>query len=376
MLTLAAGTLQAADRLDGRFYTDIRPERLVTPCEPFAADYVRPPKILFLIPGRIGPREVSELKQRFNFTFDAVLYQGSWGINALGDNSMYIDPVSGCRQEEKLEKLNRLLEQDQWDVIVFGHNTSFAGLSPRAQAGVLKQVADGAGLVILQSNAKLSGTKFPKEFEVGYAELFFPYSVLGRTPKPGDLWRFAICRFDYTGKGLFAVSAPGAKYSNPGAFGWLYFLSDAQTDPVKLGNSLKDRIGGDWILPAGEKAISKSGNTVSLVALADPLVSGKKEAEAALAECRKQTPAGADTAKLEELAAGIQALPASVSDPAEFGSAMLKLASLKQDLEDYLYTRRLDELVRTNAPKPLPTPTPAPKPTPRPKPAASPAAAK
>jgi hypothetical protein len=167
-LTLTACALQATDRVDGRFYTDIRPERLVTPSEPFAADYVRPPKILFLVPGRTGGREVAELKQRFNFTFDAVLYQGPSGVDALGDGSMYIAPIAGALQSEKLEKLNRLLDKEKWDVIVFGHNTRFSGLSPRAQEGVLKQVAAGAGLVIFQPRPQLSGFKFPKEFEAGY----------------------------------------------------------------------------------------------------------------------------------------------------------------------------------------------------------------
>jgi hypothetical protein len=211
-----------------------------------------------------------------------------------------------------------------------------------------------------------------KDDQGWYAELFFPYSVLGRTPKPGDLWRFAICRFAFTGKRLFATSAPGAKFFNPGAFGWLYFLPDAQSDPEKLGNALKDRIGGDWILPAGEKAISKEGNAVKLVSLSEPIVKGKKEAEATLAECRKQTPPEADAAPLDKIATDIQSLPLSVSDPADFGNAMLQLSTLKQSLEDYLFTQRRDEILRLNAPKPLPTPVP--KPTPQPKPAASPAA--
>ena len=167
-LTLTACALQAADRVDGRFFTEIRPERLVTPCEPFAADYVRPPKILFLVPGRTGGREVAELKQRFNFTFDAVLYQGPMGVDALGDSSMYVAPIAGALQSEKLEKLNRLLDKEKWDVIVFGHATQFSALSPRAQAGVLKHVAAGAGLVIFQPRPQLSGFKFPKEFEAGY----------------------------------------------------------------------------------------------------------------------------------------------------------------------------------------------------------------
>ena len=167
-LTLTACALQATDRVDGRFFTDIRPERLVTPCEPFAADYVRPPKILFLIPGKTGGREVAELKQRFNFTFDAVLYQGPMGVDALGDSSMYVAPIAGALQSEKLEDLNRLLDKEKWDVIVFGHATQFSALSPRAQAGVLKQVAAGTGLVLFQPSPKLSGFKFPKEFEAGY----------------------------------------------------------------------------------------------------------------------------------------------------------------------------------------------------------------
>jgi hypothetical protein len=128
-LTLTVCALQATNRVDGRFFTDIRPERLVTPCEPFAADYVRPPKILFLVPGRTGGREVAELKQRFNFTFDAVLYQGPMGVDALGDSSMYVAPIAGALQSEKLEKLNRLLDKEKWDVIVFGHATQFSALS-------------------------------------------------------------------------------------------------------------------------------------------------------------------------------------------------------------------------------------------------------
>ena len=98
----------------------------------------------------------------------------------------------------------------------------------------------------------------------------------------------------------------------------------------------------------------------------------KKEAEATLAECRKQTPPEADAAPLDKIAAGIQALPLSVTDPADFGNAMLQLSTLKQSLEDYLFTQRRDEILRVNAPKPLPTPVP--KPTPQPKPAASPSA--
>ena len=238
-----------------------------------------------------------------------------------------------------------------------------AGTAVGFRKFIINSLGTQAGLFQLDG-ANVDSTWNPDGWEVAvskdaagwYAELFFPYSVLGRAPKPGDLWRFALCRFAYTGKGLFGTSAPGAKFFNPGAFGWLYFAADKQSDPAALGNELKTRIEGDWILPAGEKAISKEGNAVKLVNLADPVVKGRKEAEATLAECRKQTSPEGDAAKLDEAAAKITALPATVTDPAEFGSAMLQLTTLKQQLEDYLYALRRDELIRANAPKPLPVP--------------------
>ena len=52
----------------------------------------------------------------------------------------------------------------------------------------------------------------------------------------------------------------------------------------------------------------------------------------------------------------IAALPTAVTDPAEFGSAMLQVKTLKQQLEDHLFVQRRDELIRQNAPAPLPTP--------------------
>ena len=193
LLAFTLGDLQAGNRLDGRFWTDIRPERLVTPCEPFAADYVKPPRILFLVPGRTGTREVSELKQRFNFTFDAVLYQGPWFNDALGQGGMYIDPINGCRQDEKLEKLNRLLEKEKWDAIVFGHNTQFTGLSPRAQYGVLKLVANGTGLVLFQPDPKLSRWKYPKEIESGVPVSGVDEAFPGATPAVRERLRAALC---------------------------------------------------------------------------------------------------------------------------------------------------------------------------------------
>ena len=69
--------LPSCARLPGEYMTQIRPERLVTPCRPFAADYTHGPlKVLFLLRAWLAPREVSELKQRFNMTIDATIFEG------------------------------------------------------------------------------------------------------------------------------------------------------------------------------------------------------------------------------------------------------------------------------------------------------------
>ncbi len=167
MPTPAQPTPPPSDRVDGRFWTQIRPERLVTPCTPFAKDYVRPPKILFLIPGMLGSREVSELHQRFAFTFDAVLFQGSWIGDELGQSNMYTGAIAGVKQAEKLAELLRLLRSNTYDAIVFGHNGNFTALSPRAQFEVLQQVEKGAGLVMLHPQADPAGKKFPAQLATG-----------------------------------------------------------------------------------------------------------------------------------------------------------------------------------------------------------------
>ncbi len=163
---LTSSRAEAGNRQDGRYWTEIRPERLVTETEPFAADYVRPPKVLFLVAGKIAPREVAELQQRLKLEFGAVLYQGDAMINALGSNNMYIAPIEGAKPEEKSEELERLL-QKKWDVIVFGHNTIFNALSPREQYEVLQRVANGAGLVIFASQADVARRGFPLEISKG-----------------------------------------------------------------------------------------------------------------------------------------------------------------------------------------------------------------
>lgn len=142
-------------RLPGEYLNTIRPDRFVTVCRPFAGDYARGPiKALFFVHGRIAPREVVELKQRFSMNIDAVVYDGPPGrLDLLAyDSDVYSGSVEGTSTDERMDRLYRLLEQ-KWDVFVFGANVGYNGLTPKAQYGILKQVSEGAGLVTLSDIA-------------------------------------------------------------------------------------------------------------------------------------------------------------------------------------------------------------------------------
>ncbi len=108
-------SLPAMARLPGEYMTQIRPERLVTPCLPFAVDYAHGPlNVLFLVRAWMAPREVSELKQRFNMTIDATIFEGPPQVDrgTLGDDSnVYTGAVDGTMVGEKVARLTAQLSR-------------------------------------------------------------------------------------------------------------------------------------------------------------------------------------------------------------------------------------------------------------------------
>src|ERR1039458_3280536 len=144
-----AGPLSAQNRLPGDYANSIRPDRLKTPCRPFAADYAKgPPRALFFtaFSGAYG-REVAELTQRFPLEIASIIYIGP---DKLSNDDFWGAPVDGTFTAEKLQVLYRHLEK-KWDVFVFG-SVPFEALSPRAQYEILKQVSEGAGLIVVGRN--------------------------------------------------------------------------------------------------------------------------------------------------------------------------------------------------------------------------------
>lgn len=83
-----------------------------------------------------------------------------------------------------------------------------------------------------------------REEEAWTAELFLPWKAFGRPPGPGAVWRFAIVRLSYTEGERFGTTAPGARFNQPDAFGWLVF-PEAKAPPLPTAAEALQRAGMD-----------------------------------------------------------------------------------------------------------------------------------
>lgn len=130
-------------RHEGEYLHQVSTE-LATPCGPFARPYARGPlKALFLVPRTFCAREVVELWQRFDLEFEAVTFAHS---GALAVTDVYENAVAGGTPEEKLAELRTKLDR-RYDAIVLG-NVAFDAIPIECQYTILKQVAEGTGLLL------------------------------------------------------------------------------------------------------------------------------------------------------------------------------------------------------------------------------------
>lgn len=102
-----------------------------------------PIRTLFITNRRFGAREVVELAQRMDISYEAFVAATSTSLTI--DNN-YEPGVMGTSRYEKNNELLEKLRQ-QYDVIVLA-NVGFSILPPAAQHSILKHVSDGRGLVI------------------------------------------------------------------------------------------------------------------------------------------------------------------------------------------------------------------------------------
>ena len=138
LLLLTASPVELEARHKGD-YLNVITTKLVTPHIKWGRPYARGARRVFsVVPQRVAAREVVELYQRFEFTFDAVTTAHA-GLLAFSD--MYNAQVEGTFADEKTARLAEKLEE-AYDVIVLG-NFAFDALPKVAQYKILKQVSDG-----------------------------------------------------------------------------------------------------------------------------------------------------------------------------------------------------------------------------------------
>lgn len=139
-----SGKGEGKERADGDYLNKIRPERLVTPSEPFAKPYAGGKlKVFFLVSRNMAGREVVELFQRFDTEIDAVTAANS----LLFVGSPYWESgIKGTLFSEKTAELKEKLSQE-WNVIVIG-NFNIQALPAECQYYIFKKVSEGTGLVI------------------------------------------------------------------------------------------------------------------------------------------------------------------------------------------------------------------------------------
>jgi len=131
-------------RLPGDSINEIR-LGYVTPhiewARPWAGGRLR---VFFILPHTSAAREAVELAQRLDIEVfgEAVIDSAH-----LGSESRYIAPIEGTRPEEKVARLRRKL-QSGYDAFVIG-NVHWDVFPAEIQYRILKQVAEGAGLVIV-----------------------------------------------------------------------------------------------------------------------------------------------------------------------------------------------------------------------------------
>jgi len=159
----------------------------VTPHIPWGKPYAHgKPRVLFLCPKVIAPRETVELAQRMDMDFDVVITYTSEQLavsNARSDP--YTSFITALRPGGRRKELSAKLEQD-WDVIVLGHFRMKAIPEPLRKK-LVEEVRKGTGLVLAYDGG------FPKEIQSQLTPLEGAEQLLAGMPieqNPG----FIACR--------------------------------------------------------------------------------------------------------------------------------------------------------------------------------------
>ncbi|MHB8995662.1 MAG: beta-galactosidase [Armatimonadota bacterium] len=237
LLSLLMAVSLAHARHEGAYLREVT-TRLQTPHFDWATPYAQgKPKVLFITPRTIAPREIVELWQRFDLDFEAftMAHSGMMSFESSAGAAPYDLAVEGTSIAEKTDELLAKLDR-KYDAFVLA-NAQLDVLPKEAQYKLLKQVSEGAGLVFTFGR----GTRLPifkqpltdqrdpilRGVPVGFSDYFqqekirTPLKVTSDADVPGkvvETYRF--------GKGRIAVL-------NYGAGQGTYYGGNGLTPPLK-----------------------------------------------------------------------------------------------------------------------------------------------
>lgn len=185
-----------------------------------------------------------------------------------------------------------------------------------------------------------------RDEEGWYAELFFPFEILGAIADRGDMWRFAVLRFAQI-PGGHAASAPGSMYSKPQNFGWLYFLGTDPVGPRKLAEEVAQRTSDDWFLPVGQKLLVRRGDKIAVTTMTKQLRHLKGELDAQLRSTAEAVRGASEKRReaFETLRAAAGEMSFEVDNAAEFSRTIGQMQTLQQKLENVEYEVKLQKLL-------------------------------
>lgn len=185
-----------------------------------------------------------------------------------------------------------------------------------------------------------------KDDQGWYVELYFPWSDLGSVAKAGSLWRLGINRFAYTGKRKFSNSAPGLRWSNPKAMGYLYFSEGPMNDPLQFGRELKSTVTDDWLLPVGTDVLIHQEGKVEMNSMAALLGSTLSKIKMNLKVAEGLVETDEELKRFAELTGALAAIQPEVDSVGAFNGMNLSLADRAQEVEDFVYGIKLKHLLK------------------------------
>jgi hypothetical protein len=237
ILTVLLTCSLAHARHDGAYLREVTTS-LQTAHFDWATPYAQgKPKVLFITPRTIAPREIVELWQRFDLDFDAftMAHSGMMSFESDSGAAPYDLAVEGTSIAEKTDELLAKLDR-KFDAFVLA-NAQLDALPKEAQYKLLRQVSDGAGLVFtFGRQTRLPLFKQPladqrdlilRGVPVGYCDYFqqekirTPLKIASDADVPGKV--LETYRF---GKGRIAVL-------NYGAGQGTYYGGNGLTPPLK-----------------------------------------------------------------------------------------------------------------------------------------------